>query len=210
MTVVAQSQPPKYGYIHLAYVSAQLSNGISKGELISVQSGLGLAVAAAVVIGSITRLVAGPGRRARWMVHGAIVGALIAGVFYWVANSLWLQTRSHEQVVSHIISTRQFWALRDKAFALHIEAAAETNGVAASMAASYYGLTGRTMSPESVVKAYRFLDLANAQGQQSRHFYINLDEPELAIVIENALKAGKLSDMEQSWAREKLAQISAP
>jgi hypothetical protein len=66
MEVIAQSQPAaKPSYIHLAYISAQLDNRISKGELLPVQTILGVAVATAIACGAIGARLAQEGRRGR-------------------------------------------------------------------------------------------------------------------------------------------------
>ncbi len=217
MKVIAQSQPPvTFGYIHLAYISAQLSNRISKEELLPVQAFFGVAMACAVVCAAIGAKLGREGSRARAMKIGGFVGFFASLGLLWLVESAWRQTRSDEATLKHVIETRQFWALREAPIAARIEAAAQTNAIAASMAADYYGLKGDsgTEAPELRVKGYRFSELATAQGQPSR--WIRASDLTnttyagyLTEIFEAALKKGNLTQTEETWARRQLASMTA-
>jgi hypothetical protein len=216
MEVIAQSQPAaKPSYIHLAYISAQLDNRISKGELLPVQTILGVAVATAIACGAIGARLAQEGRRGRAAKIGGVLGFFGTLALLCFVQLAWSESRSNEAAVKHVIQTRQFWALREAPIAAGIEAAAATNGTAASMAADYYGLKGGTgrEAPELVVRGYRYCELAAAQGQRSRWTSVSdltnsWYAEHLKETFEAALKAGKLSEAEQTWTKMHLARIA--
>jgi hypothetical protein len=215
MKVIAQSQVPvDVSYVHLAYISAQLGNRISKAELLPGQAMLGVAVATAIACGAIGGRLAGNGRRGRAVRTGAFLGFFGALAALWLAELAWGESRSHEAAVKHIIETRQFWALREQPIAASVEAAAATNGMAAALAADYYGLKGghATEAPEFVVKGYRYSELADAQGSASRWTRASdltngWNVNHLRPAFEAALKKGKLSEVERAWAKQQLTRM---
>jgi uncharacterized membrane protein YeaQ/YmgE (transglycosylase-associated protein family) len=216
MKVIAQSQPSAgAGYIHLAYISAQLDYRISKGELLPVQAMLGVALATAVACGMIASKLAQPGRRQRAIKMGVVLGFFGTIAALWFFQMVWSESQSNEAAVRHVIKTRQFWALREPALAAGIEASAATNATAASMAADYYGMkyNGKDGAPEQAVKSYRYCELAAAQGQGSRWaglFHLTNDwyVQDLEKAFEAALKNGKLSPEEESWTKRQLTRIA--
>jgi hypothetical protein len=216
MKVIAQSQPPaKFSYIHLAYISAQLDNRISKGELLPVQAILGAAVATAIACGVIGAKLAQEGKRGRAARIGGVLGFFAALGLLWLVQAAWSDSRSNEEAVKHIIETRQFWALRDPPIAAGIEAVAITNGAAASLAAEYYGLKGGSgrEAPELVVKGYRYCELAAAQGKSSHWIRLadltnDWNADQLKQTFEAALEKGKLSEAERTWTKQQLARMA--
>jgi hypothetical protein len=217
MKVIAQSQPPvTLSYIHLAYTSAALENKISKGELLPAQALVAVAVACALVCAVIgAKLGRGQGRL-RAANIAAFVGFFASLGLLWLAEAAWSDSRSDEAVVKHVIQTKQYWAMRDARLAAGIEAAAGTNGTAASMAANYYGLKGISgrETAELRVKGYRFSELAAAQGQPSQWSRASdltntAYAGHLVQMFEVALKEGKLTQTEQTWARRQLASMTA-
>jgi hypothetical protein len=214
MQIIAQSQTPtKISYIHLAYIAAQLNKGISKGELIPVQAMLGAAMATAVACGVIGVKLAAAGRRGRAAKVGAALGFIGTLFVLGVVQGVWRESRSNDQVVKHIIETKQWWALREPPIAAGVEAAALTNGTAASMAASYYGLKGGSgkEAPELMVKAFRYCELAAAQGRSSGWVRAGdlTNSPHLIGVFQAALEKGKLTEAERNWTTQQLAQMTA-
>lgn len=213
MLIIAQSQAPtRVSYIHLAYISAQLDNRISKGDLVSTQAFLGIALTTAVLCGAIGAKLAGKGARARAVKIGAVLGFVVGLLAMWIIESEWRERRSNEEVVKHVVHTRQFWALRDAPIAAGVEAAASTNGAAAALAASYYTMKGETereKAPELVVKGYRYCEAAAAKGYQSMWARTNdLLDSENVETYKAALAAGKLSPVDEAWARQKLAEFA--
>lgn len=213
MKIIAQSQPAaKVSYIHLAYLSAQLSNRISKAESFPMQALLGAAIALVIAGGVIGAKLGHSGRRGRAVQLGAVAGLLAALGGLWVAHAAWEKSRNQEAVVQHLIQTRQFWALREAPLAACIEAAALTNGTAAAMAADYYSLKsgGGEDTPEFVVKGYRYCELAAAQGQESHWVrLVELTNDWRAWdQFEAALRKGKLSQPEKLWTKQHLTQLT--
>lgn len=217
MQIVAQSQTPaKVGYIHLAYIAAQLSNRISKGDLFPAQAYLGAALATAMVFGAIGSRLGSKGNRVRAVKWGALLG-LVAGLcVLWMIETAWREQRSNQEVIAHVLNTRQWWALRDPFIAAGMEAAADTNGAAAALAASYYAMKGleeKKESPELVVKAHKYCEAAAAKGHGSPWVRTNdLAEPsrpeEMSATFKAALETGRLSPAEETWAKQKLAELA--
>ncbi len=218
MKVIAQSQPStEVSYVHLAYISAQLNNRISKGELLPVQAILGVALATAIACGAIGTRLAQQGRRGRAAGVGGVLGFFAAVGLLCLVQAAWNESRSNEETVKHIIETKQFWALREAPIAAGVEAAASTNGAAASLAADYYGLKGGSGSeaPELVVKGYRYCELAATQGRGSHwvrlsDFTNEWSAGRLKPTFEAALEKGKLSEAERTWAKQQLARMTQP
>jgi hypothetical protein len=213
MKIVIQSEAPtKLSYIHLAYISVQLENRISRGELYPFQTMLGIAAATAIACAAIGSKFSAKGTRAHavkiW-VMGGFFGTL---ALLWLFQLAWSESRSNEQALDHVIKTSQFWALRDPQLGSSIEAAAQTNGKAAGLAASYYGLKRHT-SPEDTVKSYRYAELAATAS--ARRFYWahpfdftnSWPSPEDLNAFQGALKNGKLSAEEKAWTQRQLARM---
>ena len=214
MIIIAQSQPPaaKVSYVHLAYISAQLSNRISKGELLPMQAIFGAAMATAIVCGFVGAKLKNPANRGQAVKWGIILGFFGTLGAFWFAQGIWSATRSNEETVRHVVQTRQFWALREAPIGAGVEAASATNGSAAALAADYYRLKGGSAqeNPEFPVKAYRYCELAAAHGQKTR--WMRVEElkdypPRHVEAFQAALKRGKLSQEEQTWVRAQLARV---
>jgi hypothetical protein len=213
MQIIAQSQAPtRVSYIHLAYISAQLDNRISKGDLLSMQTVLGIAFATAIACAAVGGRLAGKGTRARGIKIGAFLGFFAGLCVMWMIEAEWRERRSNEEVVKHVLETRQFWALRDARIATGVEAAANTNGAAAALAATYYSMKGysvRATAPEMVVKGYWYCEQAAAKGHGTGWVSTNdLARGENVEAFQLALALGRLSPAEQVWARQKLAEIT--
>jgi MFS family permease len=214
MQVVAQSHTPaKVGYIHLAYAAAQLGKGISKGELISGQAYLSAALITAVACGAIAaRLRDKEGRRRIGAKFFAVFGFFTALLVLWMIESFWRSHRTDEEALTHILKSGQFWAMGDSKFASGIEAAAETNGVAAQLAGRYYNMKRYEKdSPETAVKAYWFGEQAASLGV----IFIWPNTNELASIsakylvepFEASLKSGKLTPAQEKWVEDKLPEM---
>ena len=209
MQIIAQSQAPnRVSYIHLAYISASLDNRISKGDLVSTQAFLGIALTTAVACGALGAKLAGKGNRVRAVKIGAFLGFVASLGAMWLIEGVWGNLRSDEGVAKHVVKGRQYWALRDPQIAASIEAAADTNGAAASLAATYYNMKG-SQNPAMVVKCYRFCEAAAAQGQQARFVRTNyVLEHSNVEAYETALATGKLSPVDAAWAKRKLVEFA--
>ncbi len=213
MKIIAQSQTPtKVSYIHLAYVSASLSKTISKGELLPIQAVLAAGLAAAIACGSLGAKLAEVGKRARAAKIGAAIGFVGMLGAFGAVNFIWSNSLSKERVVNHIIQSRQWWALRDPEIAAGVEAAAITNGAAASLAVSYYYLKHGSMEehPEYTVKAYKYAEEALDNGSNPgwiRAGDVTNDWGHLMPSFKAALDKGKLTLAEQNWTKQKLVQM---
>jgi hypothetical protein len=213
MQIIAQSQAPtRISYIHLAYIAAQLDNRISKGDLLPAQAFLGIALTTAVACGAIGAKLAGKGASVRAAKIGVVLGFVAGLSLLWIVEAVWSDRRSNQDVVKHVLQTRQFWALRDPWIAAGMEAAASTNGAAAALAATYYsmkGQSGKEKAPELVVKGYRFCEAAAAKGCQSWLVRTNdLLNSSNVEAYRTALEAGKLSPTDAAWAKQKLVEFA--
>ncbi len=215
MRIIAQSQvPTKSSYLHLAYLSAQLTNWISKGELMSMGTLLGVAVAGAAVCSVAAAKLARAGQKLRAMKIWAMAGFI--GIFggIWLVEILWSETRSDEQVAQHVVNKYQWWAMRNEPIATAVESLATTNAKAAVMAAQYYLFSGHHDEfPEKYVKSLRFGEIAESLGRPNSFGGTNILEkssPGRAYLhMEEALKRNQMSAVERAWATQKLAQINA-
>lgn len=219
MKIVAQSQTPtKVGYIHLAYISVALSNGISKGELLPVQMVLGIGVAAALACAALGLKLRRKARPMRAAMGGAVLGIAAMLVFYKTAEALWTSTLSNEQVVKHVIESDQWWALREGPIAAGIESAASTNSKAASMASRYYTLQqhqNTNAAATYLVKSYYYAQLASTNGVK-QGWASRVDDLEniygaerLQVPFQEAIEKRMLNPAEQQWATERLAKLKA-
>jgi hypothetical protein len=213
MQIIAQSRAPtRVSYIHLAYISAQLGNRISKGDLFPTQAFLGIALTTAIACGAIGAKLASKGARVRAMKIGAVLGFVAALGIMWMIEAEWRVRRSNEEVVSHVLRTHQFWALREAPIAARVEAAASTNGAAASLAATYYSMKGMGVDgkePQLRVKAYRYCEEAAAKGYQSSWIRTNDMAAEWnRETFKAALATGKLSPAEEAWAKRKMVEFA--
>lgn len=213
MQIVSQSQTPaKVGYIHLAYISAQLGNRISKGELISVQACLGTALAVAVAFGALAAKLANKEARRFAIKFSVFVGLCVGLLGVWGVESVWRDHRTDGQVLEHILKTKQFWAMRQPKLAHQIEAAASTNGTAASLAANYYGLKRSDKDPEVTVRAYWFAEQAASLGAHTSWIKTNELTSRYANYLvkpfEAGVNSGKLTPAQEASAREKLVQMA--
>lgn len=209
MKILAQSQvPTRTGFIHLAYISASMSNGISKGDLFPGMVFLGLAVTFTLAGGALAARLARTGAKKRMILVGLLVGLIGGMALLYGIEHLWGEFRGNDAVVKHVVQTDQFWALRDQKIAAGVEAAAATNGAAAALAAEYYALSplrGELEHPEIWLKAYRYCEMAAALGHTPH--YVQTDEFAREFGrIEKALESGKLSSEETAWAKQKLKE----
>ena len=209
MQIIAQSQTPTtVSYIHLAYLSAAMSNHIYKGEVLPIQAFLGIALTTAVAYGTIRSKLAGPGARVRAVKIGAILVFFASLAVLLAIDLVWLGIRTNDDVVRHVIKTRQYWALREAPIAVGVEAAASTNGAAAALAAEYYSHSYGSNALEMHVKTYRYCELALANGVTNwwvRHEMTNFQEDRTT--LEYALERGRLNPAERDWAKQKLVEF---